>query len=297
MPKNQLYECTLDTCPITDSIYHYRPSLGANIAFLVLFAITGIGHVVQGVLSRKKAFWITMLIGCISEVIGYVGRVLSWQNPFASVGFLTQIVCLTIAPAFYSAAVYFCLGDIVRAFPPEISRITASGYAKIFIPCDVVSLILQGTGGGMASVASQNNGDPTVGTNIMVAGLSFQVASLFLFIILASEYAFRLRKWRSSHGATAHLPVSRRSVQLFLAFFPLAILCIFIRCVYRVAELSDGWSGKLIHEEGTFIGLEGVMVLFAVYALHNGHPGVLLRGQTKATSSAESPTEAEKSKP
>ena len=29
-------------------------------------------------------------------------------------------------------------------------------------------------------------------------------------------------------------------------------------CCYRIDELSDGYNGPLIHNEGLFIGLEGV---------------------------------------
>jgi RTA1 like protein len=248
-------ECRLGTCDIEDSIYSYQPSLSANIAFAVLFGITGIAHVVQGVLTKKRAFWIATAIGCAAEVGGYAGRILSHYNPWADYGFLTQICCLTIAPAFFAAAIYFTLGDIVRAVSLRSSRIRPAGYAAIFIPCDVISLILQGTGGGMASVTSQNGEDPVVGTNIMVAGLSFQVASMTFFIILALEYAWRVRRFEKD---TPRLPVSKLKLALFVAFFSLAVICIFIRCVYRVIELSQGWEGDLIKNETIFIVLEGV---------------------------------------
>ncbi len=46
--------------------------------------------------------------------------------------------------------------------------------------------------------------------------------------------------------------------KVFIAFLSFAILCILIRCAYRIDELSDGWDGPLIHDESLFIGLEGV---------------------------------------
>jgi RTA1 like protein len=119
----------------------------------------------------------------------------------------------------------------------------------------VVSLILQGTGGGVASVRKQNNEDPALGTHIMVAGLSFQVASMSLFILLALEYMWRVRRIEKDRAV---FPVSRTKVGLFVGFFSLAVVCIFIRCIYRVIELSEGWGGKLIRNQTTFIVLEGV---------------------------------------
>lgn len=44
----------------------------------------------------------------------------------------------------------------------------------------------------MASDDQQSLKD--TGVNIMIAGLGFQVASLTLFIVLASEFALRVRK-------------------------------------------------------------------------------------------------------
>jgi hypothetical protein len=52
----------------------------------------------------------------------------------------------------------------------------------------------------------------------------------------------------------------------------LATLCIFIRSVYRVVELSEGWTGHLIRQQWLFVGLEGVMVVVAVVALNAFHP-------------------------
>lgn len=206
-------------------------------------------------MTKKRAFGVAIALGCVAEVVGYAGRIMSHFDPFGQNGFLIQICCLTIAPAFFAAGIYFTLGDIVTAVSLRSSRVKPSAYAAIFIPCDVVSLILQGTGGGLASVSSQNDEDPAVGTHIMVAGLSFQVASMALFILLALEYVWRVRRIERD---TARLPVSKTKLQLFVGCFSFAVVCIFIRCIYRVIELSEGWDGPLIKNETIFIVLEGV---------------------------------------
>ena len=199
-----------------------------------------------------------MILGCVTEVLGYTGRIISWNNPFSLNGFLIQICCLTLAPAFFTAAIYFCLADIVQHVSVEASRLKPNTYAKIFIPCDFVSLVLQGAGGGLASVASQNNENAQPGTNVMVAGLAFQVASLTLFLVLTCEYFWRVRKLQRNPGEKIRMPVSKPRLILFLSFFSLAIVCIFIRCVYRVIELSEGWSGHLYRDQVKFIVLEGM---------------------------------------
>ena len=79
-------QCTLDKCPLTDSYYYYRPSIAANALYLALFALALFLFILQVGLSRRFiGFTIAMVSGCILEVIGYVGRVQGWKNPFDQV--------------------------------------------------------------------------------------------------------------------------------------------------------------------------------------------------------------------
>lgn len=83
--------CTLALCPASVGVYQYRPSIAANVVFLLLFAIAMIIHAAQGLKYRTFTFGSLMVIGCISEILGYGGRILLWQNPFSFNGFLLQI--------------------------------------------------------------------------------------------------------------------------------------------------------------------------------------------------------------
>ncbi|KKZ63927.1 hypothetical protein EMCG_01786 [[Emmonsia] crescens] len=265
--------CTLETCPIEASIYQYRPSLPANATFIAIFGLSGLIHLLQLSIWRSNyAFSILILLGCLGEIAGYVGRLMLYFNPFNINGFLIQICALTVAPALFTAGVYFCIADIVRLFGGEgTSRLKPNQYAWIFIPCDIVSLLLQALGGGVASVATRNQKNGTVGVNIMIAGLVFQVFSLLMFILLLAEFFVKVYRrgylWREGDGSEIKAGsgraggigrAARARLYLFFFAFSLAILCIFIRCSYRVAELSSGFRGKLIRDEGSFIGLDGV---------------------------------------
>jgi hypothetical protein len=127
-----LANCTLAICPITSSYYYYRISLTANTIFLALFSISLIGFLVTYALTRRAfGFHFAMLSGVVLEVIGYVGRIQSWQNQWNQTGFLMQIVCLTIAPAFMAGGIYLCLRRVVYAFGPENSRISPEAYTRI----------------------------------------------------------------------------------------------------------------------------------------------------------------------
>ncbi|KAF2138952.1 uncharacterized protein K452DRAFT_337768 [Aplosporella prunicola CBS 121167] len=276
--------CTLATCPLSDSYWAYRPSLGANAAFAAIFGLSLLLFLVQGVVSKRfLGFTIAMVSGDILEVLGYAGRLMSWSNPFGENGFLMQIVCLTIAPAFMAAGIYFCLSRIVATFGASNSRIPPLAYPRIFIPCDVISLLLQAAGGGLASAQSHANKDPNTGNNIMIAGLAFQVATLAVFIALATDFSIRTaRRVRALGDAQALDPAHARlraswAFKGFLAALAFSTLCIFTRSVYRVAELSEGWTGHLIETQRYFIGLEGAVVGAAMLALNAFHPGLCFR--------------------
>lgn len=181
-----------------------------------------------------------------------------------------------------AAGIYFCLSRIVLTFGAENSRIKPLSYPRIFIPCDVASLLLQAAGGGLASARSHANESPAVGDNIMVAGLSVQVATLFIFIILAADFGIRTWRRTKQMGKEALDPThaklrESRAFKGFLIALAFATLCIFTRSVYRVAELSEGWNGHLIKTQKYFIGLEGAIVGAAVLALNAFHPGLCFR--------------------
>lgn len=195
---------------------------------------------------------------------------------------MMQIICLTIAPAFIAAGLYLTLSRIVVTFGPENSRIKPLSYPRIFIPCDVVSLLLQAAGGGIASAASNANKSPDIGDHIMVAGLAFQVLTLAVFICLCADFAIRTigRMKKMGDAALDQSHAKLRASLMFRAFLitlAFATLCIFIRSVYRVAELGEGWEGALIKNQYTFIGLEGVMVIAASLSLNLFHPGFCFR--------------------
>lgn len=59
--------CTVELCPVEWSILGYEPSLGANAAFVVLFAIAAVVHTVERPLWKKWRFTVCMILGCLDE--------------------------------------------------------------------------------------------------------------------------------------------------------------------------------------------------------------------------------------
>lgn len=55
-------------------------------------------------------------------------------------------------------------------------------------------------------------------------------------------------------------------------------MAVFIRSVYRVAELSEGFDSDLANDEVTFMILEGAMIAIAGILLTLAHPGFAFQG-------------------
>ena len=53
----------------------------------------------------------------------------------------------------------------------------------------------------------------------------------------------------------------------------IAVVTIFVRSYFRVAELQGGFRGCLTNNEVTFMILESAMVAIAVLAMTSTHPG------------------------
>jgi hypothetical protein len=84
----EIVKCTqpTDLCSLDYSLWPYQSLLRANLVFLVLFAISTVAYLVQGLIGKKwMGFTIAMASGCTLEVIGYAGRVMGYYDVFDEV--------------------------------------------------------------------------------------------------------------------------------------------------------------------------------------------------------------------
>jgi hypothetical protein len=172
----------------------------------------------------------------------------------------------------------------------------------------LVSLILQAAGGAITSIADADQYDLAQdGINIMIVGLASQVASLALFMVLCLDFAWkviknpqdlnpdtRMRELRQSLRWKAFLAgkdyhsqstgLIARRIDYVLLGLALATLTIFVRSVFRVAELNEGFHSSLANNQVLFMILEGAMIAIAVICMTILHPGFCFDGlwdQTK----------------
>lgn len=198
-PPNSIYWwepqlCNYTTCPLDPlGQINYRPSLPGNAIYLAIFMLGLLVNIGLAIKYRTWGYVVAIIGGTGLEIVGYIGRVMLWQNDFNNNYFIIYLVGLTIGPAFFSAAIYLCLARIIAIFGHGLPWFTPKTITCFFVACDLLSLILQAAGGAIASTASTNSAGQA-GINIMIAGLSTQVASMVAFVVVCAQLAWAVRK-------------------------------------------------------------------------------------------------------
>ncbi|THC95874.1 hypothetical protein EYZ11_004652 [Aspergillus tanneri] len=192
-------QCSLETCPLTYAHTFYLPNTGGNAFYIALFGLFIPVQLFLGIRHRTWGFLVGLMCGLILEVLGYVARLKMRDNPFIDRWFVMYLVCLTIAPAFFSGAIYVSLARIVAVYSLQLSRLRQRTYSLLFIAFDILSLLLQAAGGAITTSDSMST--VQTGINIMIAGLASQVASLTLYLTLCIDFGWRVyyNIFRMSH--------------------------------------------------------------------------------------------------
>lgn len=278
----------------------------ANGVFAGVFALLLATHLIMMVRKRTWYFGGCFLAGTGLEFAGYLARCLSIGDYSNRHSFLCQIISLTLAPALIMAGVYYLLAQLATVHGRRFLLLGPLWYSYIFVTCDLASLIIQAAGGGDAAIKLQQLEDTQPGTRTMVAGIAFQVFSMSLFLFFLCDFMFRV--WFRASDAVRFLwgnlaallfhtkrgaEMKRRDLDAcydghysglrtgsLFGYFPLILLVsvgfIYIRCIYRLIELSEGWTGFLITHEVYIMTLDALMVFLTVAMFVPFHPGIMM---------------------
>ena len=250
-------------------LWHYSPSLALCLIALVLFALSALWHISQLFKYRQKFFFIFVL-GTLCQVVGYIGRLGCIHNLENLTYYIVQSLAVLLAPIFYAASIYSLLGKIVQyAGAESLSPIRPTRITFIFVIGDLLSFLMQSTGGGM--MASGDASKMDLGTNIILIGLIIQLVFFFFFIFLTCVFHVRTSDWQVK-GHQGHW-------KLLLKILEVSSALIFIRSVYRVVEYAQGFYGYFISHEVYLYVLDALLMLIVQLLFSFVHPGTVLYTQ------------------
>ena len=97
----------------------------------------------------------------------------------------------------------------------------------------------------------------------MVAGIVFQLVSMFIYTAVGVHFYLRARAtllhhatYSSNVNTSGPDVLNTKRVKVFVWTLSLATLAIIVRGIYRTAELAQGWNGYAISHEAFTIVLD-----------------------------------------
>lgn len=250
------------------------PKLASGIGYVVVFSVLFAVNMLSCVFYHQWWFLGSWGVGLVLEIVGYAGRIWYTLNDNSSSAYIMELVCITVAPCFLMAGIYYVLAQLILIFGNDFSRLKPMQYSLIFIICDVISIFVQAAGGGV----SDNPSSSTIGRYIMIAGLAFQVFTISVFQVLWYDFLWKIYNTRKLHGDTLFNPKfphirARPLLTPFIWGVSLVVILIYTRSIYRLIETSSGWESYLSTNEIYFNILEGVMVSVAALIMATLSPG------------------------
>ncbi|KAH7024191.1 RTA1 like protein-domain-containing protein [Ilyonectria destructans] len=263
---------------MSDERYKYDPSLAAAVIFIVCFGLSGIYHAFQ-VIRLKSWYFIPFIIGCLVEVIGYVGRALNaaeksgqWtQGPY-----IIQALLLLLGPPFYAASIYMVLGRLIRLLDAEkYSMVRLKWLTKFFLLGDIASILGQAAGGGMlASADSKKSRD--LGQAIIITGLAIQIIFFTFFVVITITFDKRIRR----EPTKASLAITSPWKKLLKVLYGSSAL-ILVRSVFRVVEYIMGEDGELMAKEVYIYIFDATLMLLVSISFNIFHPSAIINKKNK----------------
>ena len=150
------------------------------------------------------------------------------------------LTLVVIAPIFIAAGNYMLISRLIRAVLPKerhrVFRIPARYLTPIFVTCDVVAAIVQGSGSSIAAADDYTGPTERTGRYVLVGGLTFQLTFFSVFMAVFGRFHYLARE-RVSDTAPAGWP------KVIIAVYVSSILIM----VGRIPGLCHG----IIADEGT----------------------------------------------
>lgn len=185
-----------------------------------------------------------------------------------------QSLFLILPPSLYAATIYMIYGRLVLFVDAaHLSLIRPTRVTKIFVTGDVIGFLIQGGGGGMLA----SEGNETLGRNILLVGLFFQLAFFGFFIVVSGVFNYRVNK----EGLGMQTAGGKYRWRTMMKVLYAASVLIIVRCIFRVIEFSGGENGRLRTEEVWMYVFDAVPMLVVQCVFHFVHGGMVLPKDVK----------------
>ncbi|KAF9888625.1 hypothetical protein FE257_008557 [Aspergillus nanangensis] len=166
--------------------YPYAPSAAAGYAFVVIFGLVTLTHIIL-MFPYRAAYFIPLVLGGICEAFGYYGRAWSHTDRTRIGSWALQQMLILCAPPLIAATIYMVLARIIRAFDAEhLSPMRLKWLTTVFVVNDVICFLTQLAGAGVQITGDAHVMD--IGLKAVLAGLVFALVVFLLFVWVEEVY-------------------------------------------------------------------------------------------------------------
>ncbi|KAJ7840003.1 hypothetical protein B0H13DRAFT_2239539 [Mycena leptocephala] len=207
------------------SPYNYTPTRWICFMFVSLFGLSTCAclHLTQAIMYRLGYMFPTTVLCGLLEVLGIV--------PSQLMSYELQIPATISGAIPLLAANFLTLGKVVDRLGARYCRLAPHIYSALFLTCDLIALVVQGAGGGLASVA---------GGHIMLVGIS-----AYDRLIASSDY----NTSKDTMKPVVYKGTLTPHLRLLVWVLALNTVCLIVRAIYRIIELLDGFQGRIISKQ------------------------------------------------
>ncbi|KAJ2863600.1 hypothetical protein GGH94_003504 [Coemansia aciculifera] len=241
--------------------FTYKPVRGAPEAAAAIFFIVA-AILVWRTGRAQAARWMYILVGtALAEGIGYILRIMCINH--ISLGlYISMILFLLLPPNALALFNYKVVGEIARQsnVRPRHFYLRPKFITWFFFCSDVFSFMMQSIGGSMMA----HDDMKVTGKWICVVGLAIQLGFLASFVVVAiiigrdPQYTVICGPRQVNEAAA-----KRRVMWTIHATTGL----LYVRSIYRLAEMIDGYGGKLYSAEWAFYVFDfaAILLMFILY--------------------------------
>ncbi|KAF2097132.1 hypothetical protein NA57DRAFT_77387 [Rhizodiscina lignyota] len=252
------------------SVYWYAPNKAAPIAFTVLFFLSGVVHFYQN--FRYKSWKITPFLpwAAILMTAGFAVREAGAHDD-SNVGLLiASIVLIMSGPPVYAAINYIVFCRCLY-YVPYMSPIHPVRVLVTFLGIDSLIEILIGNGASRMANTSAPPHFRQVGEDLTKSALIIQAVFFIVFIVIGLRFQHACRKKN----------ILNKNLNTVLYVMYASCLLITARCIYRIVEFFQGYTGEIYDTEWYFWVFEATLMFINTVMLNIWHPGRYLPAGTR----------------
>ncbi|CAO1632386.1 unnamed protein product [Sympodiomycopsis kandeliae] len=256
------------------SVIPYLFQIGGNAAFAAVYGTLMILHFVRFFIERRQGrkdstlvstgttshkWSLTLPIAEIFMMMGTILRIVNRSHQQGITLYAINNLFVILSPTAFIGFVYMMYGRLVASIDlnlpekPKVMQRSPLSFlpprlvGRIFIASDITCFLIQATGGGLQATGDKN---AVTGNNIFLAGVCLQLVCYALFcvslVVTHRQIARQVQPFtiKNIFGKNVENKTSR-----LIALMYFASLCILIRSFFRVAEMGQGWDGKLYNTE------------------------------------------------